>query len=116
MAQLEKPVLLSALGELELINAFHLDLFWKEILESDLRIALAAFRSDIDSGAFSVRTISDQMFTEAQRLCAKWNAKVGARSLDVLQVASALVLKADRFVTFDERQKQLAKAAGLVCL
>jgi hypothetical protein len=30
-------------------------------------------------------------------------------------VAAATVLRADNFYTFDDRQKKLAKAAGLVC-
>lgn len=33
----------------------------------------------------------------------------------LLQVAAATVLRADNFHTFDDRQKKLAKAAGLVC-
>jgi predicted nucleic acid-binding protein len=35
------------------------------------------------------------------------------RTLDSLHVASALLLKAERFWTFDERQAKLAKAEGL---
>jgi len=35
------------------------------------------------------------------------------RDLDTLHVASALELKAERFWTFDERQKRLARAVGL---
>lgn len=115
MAKLPKPVLLSALGEFELLNAFQLDLFRKEILESDLRAAVASFRADLESKIFTVTPMSETMFTEARRLSARWSAKLGARSLDILQVAAAMVLKADIFVTFDERQKKLAKASGLVC-
>ena len=115
MARLEKPVLISSLGELEVVNAFHLDLFRGEITASDLRAALANFRSDLEAGVLSVRPMSDRMFAEALQLCSKWNAKIGARSLDILQVASAVVLRADRFVTFDERQQRFAKAAGLIC-
>jgi predicted nucleic acid-binding protein len=40
-------------------------------------------------------------------------ARLGLRTLDTLHVASTLELKADRFWTFDERQKKLARAAGL---
>ena len=35
------------------------------------------------------------------------------RILDTLHVACAIELKAERFWTFDERQRKLAKAAGL---
>jgi hypothetical protein len=59
--------------------------------------------------------MSETIYAEARRLSARWSATLGTRSLDILQVASAIVLKADSFLTFDSRQKKLAKAAGLVC-
>ena len=40
-------------------------------------------------------------------------ARLGARTLDSLHVACALELRAERFWTFDERQKRLARAEGL---
>jgi predicted nucleic acid-binding protein len=39
--------------------------------------------------------------------------KLGTRTLDVLHVASALVLGSRSFVTYDERQAALAKAVRL---
>jgi len=39
--------------------------------------------------------------------------RLGTRTLDVLHFASALVLKADTFYTFDVNQGKLAKAEGL---
>jgi predicted nucleic acid-binding protein len=38
---------------------------------------------------------------------------LGTRTLDVLHVACALELKLRRFLSFDERQQQLAAAVGL---
>jgi predicted nucleic acid-binding protein len=57
--------------------------------------------------------MSEAMYVEARRLSLRWSAKLGTRSLDILQVAAAVVVGADTFHTFDERQKKLAKAAGL---
>ena len=37
----------------------------------------------------------------------------GARSLDILHVGSALAMKADKSLTLDVRQAQLADKAGL---
>lgn len=37
-----------------------------------------------------------------------------SRSLDILHVASALAIKANRFLTLDERQSTLADLAGLI--
>ncbi len=40
-------------------------------------------------------------------------AKQGHRSFDILHVATALVRRADKFLTFDENQKKLAEAESL---
>ena len=109
------PLLLSSLGELELMNALQLHLFRREVDKSELRTALASFRADVDSGILMIKPMSEAIYEEARRLSARWSAKLGTRSLDILQVAAAIVLGADTFHTFDDRQKKLAKAAGLVC-
>ena len=53
----------------------------------------------------------------ALEICAdlgkRYGPKLGLRTLDSLHVACALELKTRRFWSFDERQKKLAKAAGL---
>jgi len=115
MLELPTPLLLSSLGELELTNAIQLHLFRRDFEESELRAALASFRADVDSGILTIKPMSEAIYEEARRLSARWSAKLGTRSLDVLQVAAAKVLGADSFHTFDDRQKKLAKAAGLVC-
>ena len=43
-------------------------------------------------------------------------ASIGCRSLDVLHVATALQLGLRRFVTFDRRQQDLARAVGLTII
>lgn len=43
----------------------------------------------------------------------RYGPKLGVRTLDSLHVACALELKTKRFWTFDDRQRKLAKAAGL---
>jgi hypothetical protein len=43
-------------------------------------------------------------------------ARLGMRTLDTLDVASALELKAESFWSFDQRQAKLAEAAGLKIL
>ncbi len=115
MREIAPPLMLSSLGELELTNALQLYLFRGKIDDSDLRGALAALRADVESGGLAIKPMSEAMYMEARRLSARWSAKLGTRSLDILQVAAAIVLEADNFHTFDDRQKKLAKAAGLIC-
>ncbi len=114
MKQLELPVLITPLGELELLNALQLRLFRKELQPAQARAARAAFRSDAARFIFAVHAISDDMWLRAIQLTKNWTARLGCRSLDIIHVASALVLHADRFNTFDDRQGKLATAAGLV--
>ena len=49
----------------------------------------------------------------AEALGRRHTEALGARGLDILHVAAALALKARRFVTHDERQRELARLAGL---
>jgi predicted nucleic acid-binding protein len=109
------PVLLSALGELELINAVQLYGFRKQASASELLGMLASFRGDLESGVVAIRPMSDAMYEAARQLSSQWTASLGMRSLDILQVSAAIVLRSDTFLTFDVRQKRLAQAAGLVC-
>jgi predicted nucleic acid-binding protein len=50
---------------------------------------------------------------EAERIGEATLTQIGARSGDLLHVASAVVLGAREFITFDQRQTKLARRAGL---
>ena len=58
----------------------------------------------------------EAMFHRAEGLSAKYAAETGARSLDILHVAAAVELDADAFASFDERQRAMARKAGLKLL
>jgi len=115
MPELSPPILITPLVELELRNAILLRKFRRQIAAEEER-PFSAFRADLEAGIVAVRPIAESAFAEALRLSARWTPTLGARSLDILQVASAIVLSAELFLTFDDRQKKLAKAAGLVCI
>ena len=53
------------------------------------------------------------VYSRAESLSRRYTSIFGARSLDILHVAAAVVLDASAFVTHDDRQARLAKAAGL---
>ncbi len=114
MANLSLPLLVTPLGELELENAIQLRVFRKQF--ADLRHRpQGAFNVDMEAGLLLIKPMSEPMYTEARRLALRWTPRLGNRTLDILHVASAIVLGADSFHTFDDRQKKLAKAAGLKC-
>ncbi|MBV8451268.1 MAG: type II toxin-antitoxin system VapC family toxin [Deltaproteobacteria bacterium] len=114
MQQSLLPVLMTPLGELELVNAVQLRLFRKEIRLSEARAARAAFSADVRDGVFAMQALSQEIFVHAIRLASRWTASIGTRSLDIVHVAAAVALRAGMFHTFDGRQRKLARAAGLI--
>lgn len=62
---------------------------------------------------YTLTPIPIEAYARAEQLARRHTSKLGTRSLDILQVATALVLKPDVFLTFDERQRRLAKAERL---
>ncbi len=107
------PLVITPLGELELANAFQLRRFRKEIGNREARAAWAAFHADLRNGVVLMRDIPEDGFSYALRLVQKWTAKLGTRSLDIIHIAAATALRSDTFLTFDERQRKLARAARL---
>ncbi len=49
----------------------------------------------------------------AERLSADYAERIGSRTVDTLHVAAAMLAGAKRFLSFDDRQRDLAKVAGL---
>jgi len=106
-------ILLTPLHQLEFANALELLLFRREINRTAAKAAHAAWMDDRRHGVFVPRPLPEAVFATAVRLAESETARRGTRSLDVLHVAAAVDLEADRFLTFDRRQKALAAAAGL---
>ena len=71
------------------------------------------FPKDIVAGIVHLMPVSHAVFAPRKTSCALSTSRLEARGLDVLHVASALVLGADVFYTFDRRQGLLATAVGL---
>lgn len=75
---------------------------------------LAQFDANVAAGAFVFGEVDwADVHSLAERLSAAHTRKGGHRTLDVLHVATALHLRAERFLTLDGQQAALARAAGL---
>jgi len=75
---------------------------------------MARFAEHESKGVFYRPQISwADSFKYAVDLSRKHSSKTGSRALDILHVASALSIKADRFLSFEERQSTLASLAGI---
>lgn len=68
---------------------------------------------DKAAGVWVPTGIAEGAFHVSAELGRRYGPKLGVRTLDSLHVACALELQADRFWTFDDRQRRLAKAVGL---
>jgi len=115
MAETGEPVLVTSLSRFELCNAVRLSVFRKLL---DRRLAtedLKFIARDIGRGVLALMPCDwATVHEQAQRLSVEYTIAQGHRGMDLLHVASALVLGAPDFLTFDRNQAQLAAGAGLV--
>lgn len=112
---LKMPLPFSFLHEIELKNALRLKVFRKEGTPTQVQASIRLMDRDLISNVLE-RAVLDwaDVFGEAEELSHHHAASVGCRSLDLLHVASACLLEAKNFLTFDTRQMALALEAGLV--
>lgn len=109
------PVPLIALGVLELRNAFHLAVFRKQITTVVQRAAWLRVERDIQGGLYVVTPVpSTDLYRQAEALANRHSQALGTRSLDLLHLGAALILQAKEFLSFDVRQRAVAKAEGMV--
>ncbi|MCE0482730.1 MAG: type II toxin-antitoxin system VapC family toxin [Methylacidiphilales bacterium] len=108
------PLPLTHFQEMEIRNALRLKFFRHEMTAQTLKGGLALLDEDIRQGRLQ-RPVYDpgSIFRRAEVLSRLHTPATGARTLDILHVAAALEIKAIRFISFDQRQRAMAKRAGL---
>lgn len=108
------PVVVTHHGRVELISGICLAAHRKFIDSAIKEAALDALDDDFAQGRCKRADILWRATLDrAAELSRAYTASIGCRSLDVLHVASAIELELTHFATFDARQRQLARAAGL---
>lgn len=113
MRRARLPFFFTSFGRFELSNAISLRLFRNEITTTQWRGALKLVDDDVTGGVLLNSGMPIAIFERAEMISRRQTPKLGTRTLDVLHVASALVLRATAFYTFDQRQAVLANAEGL---
>jgi hypothetical protein len=109
------PLVFTVLQALEVRNAFQLGLFRGLFSASDAASARANLELDLKSGRLVKQAVKWLLaFRISSHLSERHSALIGTRSLDVLHVAAAKSLRAKVFVSFDDRQRKLAAAVGLI--
>jgi predicted nucleic acid-binding protein len=108
------PVSFTWLNQVEFRNALRLRVFRKEITPAQRDASLNNLLCDLKDGILLATDPSQpNVLLETERLSATYSERLGTRSLDILHVAMAVVLGCETFLSFDQRQIKLAKAAGL---
>lgn len=113
-AKTSGPLPVTPHGRVEMINALALAAHRGFINTTAYQGAQAALDDDFEQGRYHLANLLWRAaLKRAADLSRQFTPEFGTRSLDVLHVASALELGLKRFVTFDGRQGQLARATGL---
>jgi predicted nucleic acid-binding protein len=114
MQTLREPLPMIPLGFLELRNALYLAVFRRQITEATRNAAWRRVELDVRNGIYlQVSVAQTELHLKAAELAQKHSTALGTRTLDLLHIAAAILLKADQLLSFDDRQRQAAKREGL---
>ena len=112
--QSSEPLTFTPFHRLELRTALRLRAFRKQISVAELHVALRRSEEALVDGILQHTPLNwSDTLREAERLGEAHLTEMGVRSGDLLHIASAVILGAREFVTFDQRQTKLARRAGL---
>jgi predicted nucleic acid-binding protein len=97
----------------EWAHAIGQQVFRGKMSASEARAIHAQLEKDRAAGVWKEVSMPPEVFQACAELARKHAPRLGVRTLDSLHVASALLLQAGSFWTFDDRQAKLAKVVGL---
>ncbi len=110
----ENELAFTPLHRIETRNALRNAAVRGEITEEERKKAFRRIEEDLRDGFFIPTPFSwTDILRRADELSERHREKDGQRTLDLLHVAIALELRASVFLSFDKRQRRLARAAGL---
>jgi predicted nucleic acid-binding protein len=99
--------------EAELTNALRLKVFWGDLETDQSDFLLTKFRARKLKGLYYRPLLDHQDLMACFIDLTHKTANLGCRTLDIFHVAAALMIGADLFVSFDDRQIKLAEQSGL---
>ena len=113
-ARFKEGIPFTLLTELEVTNTIRRALREKAITQAEHDTAFRQIEADLADGILAWHdTPQAKLYRIARELSQRHTPSIPARSLDILQTATALLIDANAFYTFDLRQRQLATACGL---
>lgn len=115
LAGLTGPLIITPLTVLEFRNALNLAIVRHRLTAVERDAVWQRFEGQRHDGVFEDRQMEiSELHQRAQSLSDLYTPTHATRSLDLLHVAAALLLGADVFLSFDERQRRVAAAEGMV--
>ena len=116
VASQDEPLPVWELQEMELVNALYLKVFWKDISLRDAETQIDLFRKRQDKGYYVHPDFDRLSWVEMFFRVCRATPELGSRTLDIQHVACACLLDPDAFVSYDERQRNLATKLNLPVL
>ena len=115
MRQHGEPLPFNPWHRLEVRNAIRAAVFLRAIDSHQCKTLLKQLDADLREQTLITHVAIDWVsaLRKAEKLGATLNESIGCRSADLFHIAAAIEWGADHFLTFDERQKTMAKAADL---
>jgi predicted nucleic acid-binding protein len=114
MAQSGETLAFNPLQRVEVRNALRNAQALGQITERERRLAFRQIEQDLRAGLLIHTAVNwSDVFRLADELSDKHAGKEGQRTIDLLHVALAIECGAKTFLSFDHRQRRLAKAASL---
>lgn len=109
-----QPLPLTPLVHLELRTALNRAVQRQRITTAERDALWQDVEGDIASGFLVLTPVaSASLHARARELSDRYTPTAGTRTLDLLHVAAALLLGAETFFSFDERQRLAAKGEGM---
>lgn len=116
VASQSEPLPVWEIQEMELNNALQLKIFRKELSGAEAKHQLTLFARRKQKGFYYAPEIRRAQLMEDFRRLSALTPELGCRTMDILHVACACQLQPHQFISFDGRQKKLAKKSGLPVL
>ena len=108
------PLPFNPLHRLEVRNGLRLAVFRGTMTPGERSAALRQVEDDLDDGVLVHTALPwTDALRRAEQLSEDHAERIGSRAADTLHLAAAMLAGARRFLSFDKRQRDLAKAAGL---
>jgi predicted nucleic acid-binding protein len=107
------PLPVPSVLELEFCNALRFKVYLGEIDSQEIDRLMSSYRERRRSGLYFTPHLDPITLHEMALQMTLRTPLIGCRSLDILHVAAARLLEAERFITADRRQASLAESESL---